>query len=277
VLCYGDVGLRVFTDLDVLVREADAPALGEVLAARGYVSHLSLERAQQRWLMQSDNELMWRHPDRLRLVDVHWSLMPRGYSFTPDDTGPFSARSTVRLGALRVPTLGLEATLLFLLLHGMKHDFDALGWLCDIAELIRSSPALDWDAVLAWSSPRGRRRFVDIGLMLVHELLEAPVPGRVLARGRADSQVARFALELGRGLFRTESGHGTALEAAFGLAYFRAMALRSDRLRYVHDTLLRPTSHEWQAVPLPEALRPLYYLIRPARLLVKYLRPGSRG
>jgi len=276
VLCYGDVGLREFMDLDLLVHEADVPVLSELLAARGYVPHLGLGRTQQRWLLRTDSELMWRHPDQLRKVDVHWSLLPRGYSFTPDERGPFAARSTVPIGGLHVPTLGTEATLLFLLLHGMKHDFAALGWLCDIAELVRRTPGLDWDAVAGWSAPAGLRRFVDIGLALVHALLQAPVPEALLARGRADPAVAAFACEIGRSLFRRERPEPSALAGAFGLAYFRAMARPADRLRYVHDTLLRPTSHEWLALPLPERLRPLYYLVRPARLVARQLRTRGR-
>jgi hypothetical protein len=276
LLCYGDLGLRVFSDLDVLVQPSAALAIGELLSARGYVPHLSLTVAQQRRLLATDSELIWRHPDRRRLVDVHWGLMPRGFSFTPDGQGPFATRSSVRVGATQVPTLGSEATLLFLLLHGMKHDFAALGWLCDIAELVRRAHALDWEALAAWSAPAGRRRFVDIGLALVHGLLQAPVPERLLVRGRADPAVARFAAELAARLFRREARQRTPLQAAFGLAYFRAMPVVADRLRYVHDTLLRPTSHEWLSLPLPEPLRPLYYAVRPVRLLAKYLR-ARRG
>jgi hypothetical protein len=55
--------------------------------------------------------------------------------------------------------------------------------------------------------------------------------------------------------------------------YFRAMECRRDRLRFLHDVVLRPTVYEWNAVPLPEALAALHYLIRPVRLLWKHARP----
>ena len=50
------------------------------------------------------------------------------------------------------------------------------------------------------------------------------------------------------------------------------MERASDRLRFLHDVLLRPTPLEWEAVPLPPSLAPLYYLVRPMRLLWKYAR-----
>lgn len=277
MLCYGDLSLRAFTDLDLLVRPEDVRAIGEVLAGRGYAPHLSLTPAQERWLLESDSELMWRNAELRHMVDVHWALLPRGFSFTPDGRGPFAVERRVRLDGLEVPTLGLEATLLFLLLHGMKHDFSALGWLCDVAELLRRSPELDWNAVLDWSAPAGRRRFVDIGLGLAHGLLQAPVAEAALARGRADPEVARFAAELARELLRPERRFASSTQALFGLTYFGAMPLWRDRARYLHDMVLRPTTHEWQAVALPEPLRPLYYALRPARLLGKYVRKRTRG
>ena len=61
-------------------------------------------------------------------------------------------------------------------------------------------------------------------------------------------------------------------ETTFRLPYLRAMERARNRLRFLHNVLLRPTPLEWEAVPLPPALAPLYYLIRPMRLFWKYAR-----
>ena len=135
-------------------------------------------------LVRSDTEQLYRHADDSRLVDLHWALLPRGYTFSPKLEGLFCATQSVRIGGAEVRTLGNEATLIFLLLHGMKHDWASLGWRCDVAELIRRQ-AIDWEAVLVWSEPRGPRRFVDIGLALAHALLDAPVPSTCCVADRA--------------------------------------------------------------------------------------------
>ena len=44
---YGDLKLRSFVDLDVLVRRSDAARAGTLLAARGYRPHLQLSPAQE--------------------------------------------------------------------------------------------------------------------------------------------------------------------------------------------------------------------------------------
>jgi len=273
-LCYGDFGVRSFSDLDLLVEPAEVGAATACLEARGYCSPFALSPAWRARLLRSDSELLFRHADGRRLVDLHWCLLPRGYTFTPGHEGVFARRQMVRIGPSEVPTLGIEATLLFLLLHGMKHDWQSLGWLCDVAELLRRHPGLDWDAVLAWSARRGPRRLIDIGLALAHALLDAPVPARALLRGRADVAVARIADGLARRLFAAPTLNRSWLpRSIFSYQYLLAMETPGDRLRFLYDVVLRPTPLEWRAVPLPAVLAPLYYLVRPARLLWKHRRP----
>jgi hypothetical protein len=194
--------------------------------------------------------------------------LPRGYSFSLERDDLFAQLQAVPVGTAQVPTLSNEATLLFLLLHGMKHDWLSLGWVCDTAELLRCQ-AVDWKAVLDWSHAKGRRRPVDIGLSLAHVLLRAPVPEWVLQRGRADARVAHTVDALITQLF-CPAENVSLYQRTLGLHYFRSMERVGDRLRYLHDVVLRPTSFEWRAVPLPHSLSRLYYLVRPARLLWKY-------
>jgi hypothetical protein len=271
MLCYGDIGLRSYSDLDLVVDAADVAAATACLEARGYAPPFALAPPWRDRLLRSDSELLFRHRDGRRLVDLHWSLLPRGYSFTPGRDGIFGQRRTVRIGSHDVPTLGTEATLVFLLLHGAKHDWRSLGWLCDVAELLRRRSDLDWDAIVAWSARPGPRRLIDVGLALVHGLLDAPVPVQVLARGQTDGVVARVADRLAQRLFAAPDAAKVGLPPTpFSYPYLRAMELARDRVRFIHDVFLRPTPLEWQAVPLPIALAPLHYLVRPARLLWKH-------
>jgi hypothetical protein len=278
VLCYGDIGLRTYSDLDVLVAPDDVGAATACLEARGYAAPFALSPGWRACLLRSDSEMLFRHPDGRRLVDLHWSLMPRGYSFTPGRDGPFARERTVRIGSSDVPTLDVEATLLFLLLHGAKHDWRSLGWLCDVAELVRRRTELDWDAVVAWSARPGPRRLIDVGLALAHDLLDAAVPAPALARGRADPAVAGLADRLARQLFVPLAEQAGLPRTPFSYPYLQAMELARDRLRFIHDVFLRPTPLEWQAVPLPVELAPLHYLVRPVRLLWKHRSlPWLRG
>jgi hypothetical protein len=68
---------------------------------------------------------------------------------------------------------------------------------------------------------------------------------------------------------------GTRLQAR----YVRLLDSRADRVRSVLRAALLPTEREWETVALPDALTPLYHVVRPVRLVASYarrlLRTGS--
>jgi hypothetical protein len=179
----------------------------------------------------------------------------------------------VQTGAAEVWTLGPEDTVLFLCLHGTKHNWAVLSWLVDLAEVVRGQPDLDWDAVLLWSRLPGRRRPVQLGLHLARRVLEAPVPAEVLAQGGRDPEVEALVAVV-EGAFRdpsSASGRGPWSQMV-GSVRFRAMERWPDRLRHLHEWLLMPRPPDYGWVSLPAWAWPAYYLVRPLRLLVKHRR-----
>lgn len=90
-------------------------------------------------------------------------------------------------------------------------------WLCDIAELIRKYPKLDWAKVCHTADSMGMTRNLGVGLWLAHSLLAAPMPPDVLAscswmcRNIADS-IARDTLE------KTRTQPGRFAMAIYNLA-----------------------------------------------------------
>jgi len=54
-LCYGDLGLRAFSDLDLLVAPEEAAAAAAHLEARGYVPRFALSPAWRARLVRSDS------------------------------------------------------------------------------------------------------------------------------------------------------------------------------------------------------------------------------
>ncbi len=268
---YGDLGLRTFNDLDLLVPEASARDAWRLLAQRGYEPLFALDPEWQEVHVRTGLEHLFRHGPSGRLVDLHWRLMPPGYSFTPSSGEPFDRREPVRVGSREVATLAPEPMLLFLCLHGAKHDWSSLEWVCDVSELVRARPALDWDLVLAWSAVPGRRRLVDLGLHLAHRLLGAVIPARVLARSASDGHLATILEEAARRATAVgDIPNPNAWERTVGSLYFRALERRRDRLRFLHDTFFLPTPLEWKLLPLPATLAPLHYAVRPVRLALKH-------
>ena len=67
-----------------------------------------------------------------------------------------------------------EDLLLVLCLHGSKHCWERLAWICDVAELIGANPELDWNEIMRRSAALNIEKAVMLGLDLASELVDAP-------------------------------------------------------------------------------------------------------
>jgi len=74
-MAYGSIELRQFTDLDILVRQADLPQVAEILTAERYLSpHTRREGLATGYFQEYEDAFVG--PDGLGLVDVHWNVTP---------------------------------------------------------------------------------------------------------------------------------------------------------------------------------------------------------
>jgi hypothetical protein len=269
---YGDLSARPFGDLDIVVDRADVRRAWDLLVAgHGYATAYPLDPRRRETLLRSSHEQLFLRPDSPLHVDLHWELSAPGYGdFTRlDEVRPRLVR--VRSGRIEVETLGPEDNLLFLCCHGIRHNWERLIWLVDVAELLRARPQLDWDQVMRWSRVPGRRRRVQLALHLAHRLLAAPVPGVVLAEGDRDPGVARLVEVVTTAFFEpgpAVSGPGPWSQVVRSVQ-FQGMDRASDRLRHV-ASVLKPCAPDWEVVPLPAWAEPAYYAVRVARLLRKH-------
>ena len=165
-------------------------------------------------------------------------------------------------------SLSPEDTLLFLCVHGTKHQWSRLAWIADVAELVRSSPDLDWGAVMSEAAALGARKMLQAGLVLAADLLGATVPDRVLRTAREDAAVTGLSGEI-----YTRYLAGSHKEFG-GAAYFWFDVRIRDRfwqgLLYPLRMALSISVRDLEFVSLPQRLWPLYLFLRPVRLVRQY-------
>ena len=165
--------------------------------------------------------------------------------------------------------------LLLICVHGAKHLWDQLKWICDVAYLTDRRPDLDWAGLLAAAAGSGTSRMLSLGLTVAHELLGAELHPRVLRHARSDRMAQRMAAQLIRRLFdraRTPLGAG-----ALRSLYVRMRERRADRVRLRLEPALAlvravfvPNARDRTLVRLPRTLSFVYFAIRPIRLSVQY-------
>jgi hypothetical protein len=173
------------------------------------------------------------------------------------------------MDGLRVRMFAPEDLLVVLCFHGARHMWERLAWLCDVHRLLQTEE-IHWDRAFARAQRFGARRALGLGPWLCHRTLDAPLPADVLNRVRTDRTVMPLADEVHERLFRDFLGPSFSLGRQFHRFQLRCMDRRHDQARYLLRSVVVPQPEDWNAVPLPEPLFPLYYLIRPIRLAFRY-------
>ena len=277
-MAYGSIELRQFSDLDILVRQADLPRVAEILTAERYLSpHTRREGLATGYFQESEDAFF--APGGVGAVDVHWKMTPRSFRFAPDEEAFWHRAHGVDLEVGSVTAIAPEDLLLYLCVHAAKHGWIALGGICDVAETIRARPTIDLRAILDEATTLGSRRMFLTGILLAHELVGAPVNSDVVAIARRDRAVDSLARRVASQLF-SGAGPGRSQFDPWEVP-IRSIESTRARMHYVVRRMLAPTMGDYELVPLPASLFPLYWVIRPFRMAVQYgprlFRPSSNS
>ena len=266
---YQDRVLKASSDLDLLVRRADALRAKRLLESIGY----SLETvphwpAGNAYLRNINDELAFNDPSLWLKLDLHWSLLP-GYFPSPfGEAKMWADLRSVSWGNASLQTLSPEHQLLFLCAHGVKHLWARLGWLCDLARLIQVEPGINWHEVFEQTRQTHTTRMVLLSLLLARDLLGVELPPAAAGLADADPKARTLAAAV---LERMRADR-PATTIATGLFCMHAIERSSQQVRLAFGMFVQPTEAEYRVLQLPPALYWMYYLFRPMRLAAKYTR-----
>jgi hypothetical protein len=267
VSAYGDLALRTFSDLDIVVHRGDIQKAKALLLSQGYRLDLSLTSEQEIAFRQSDLEGWFIRNDGRVLVEVQWGE-PKDFPFSPDFERFWGRLRKASLEGRMIWTFASEDLIEILAMHGAFHCWERLIWICDLAELIRVDRAVDWKGLIAQAERQGWGRILFLGLSLAHDLMDTDLPREIWERVQADSVAQLSARQLQQSLFQESKTLIGPLERS--LFYLKITDRFRDRMGYRLRMALHPTVVDWQAFPLPPFLFFLYHLIHPIRVGAKY-------
>lgn len=267
---YGNLALRPFIDLDILVPVDKISPAKKLLLDRGYrISwpEFPLSDAQEKAHIRSKYNYQFFQSDRDITLELHWGVMPRYFSFPSSPEWLWQDLHAIPLAGTPISAFPIEKLLLILCVHGGNHLWDRVGWTCDISELISHHVDLNWDTVFKDASRFGVQRLLLSGLRLAHDLLDAPVPDDIWKKVQADAKVEWLAQNMMKrfAAFRW-SGSGFMDIPVYHL---RTRERFRDKANYCFQIAI-PSTKDWSFLALPDKLSFLYYLIRPCRLALEY-------
>jgi len=238
---YGDVSLRSYSDVDVLLPPERSGDVVEALRSAGYTDRRdrsALAASPRHW-----HEWGVTAPDGVTLVEIHWALtrptrFPRVIS-----AEAWAEPETVDVLGRPVPALRRELLLPLLCIHSTAHAWSWLEFPASIAGLVSRTEALDWDEVLDRAERWRVRRILSVGLLLAGDLFGAAVPERVAEALLPDQAARRLSSTIGTRLLHE---HGPLRTASPALLWTQVRLRDSlaDGLSAGRQILFAPTPME---------------------------------
>lgn len=189
-MAYRNLGLRACTDIDVLIPAGKYADAETVLLSNGF--RLIGRAGELEGVSRSLYRTLSRQCAFARgpvALDLHVGIMPPGYRFEFTFDELMGRTAEVSVGGIELRTFSPEDMLIILCFHGVKNRWEALKHFCDIAELLRSHPGLDWNAVTDRAKRTRATRIVRLGVHMASKLLDAPLPDNIASWSEQDEQV----------------------------------------------------------------------------------------
>jgi hypothetical protein len=246
-IVYKNQSLRISGDLDFLVHARDYKRVKTLLLSEGYILHIDCGYKYHFW-----------HPTKYINSDIHRNLVLRwyGFEFIFDQAWERCIPFVMPFGE-PVPTFCFEDLFIALCLDLVKDIAQSdirLIKVTDIAEFLTNIKKINWNAATQKAGDMRLGRVVYFGLLLAHWLYDIPFPPDVRQKPQLCSLLRPLADLTMKMIFHDKrSDRGTPPRILHEL---RTVIIFQDR---IGDKL--------KVV--------IYYLVRPVRLVLKYLCNAS--
>ena len=175
----GNVGARPATDVDILVRPADAPKALAVLQAQGFNTTVKLAFGPSKYAAYGAMNL-GRGTDAQ--IDLHWRLHNNARDHRQIER-MWTRRREVSFAGGPASTLDPTDHLLHAVLHGAASAaVSPCRWVADAVLLTRCSTPINWGRLLLDAAALGAVRPMQIALPLLVREFDAGIPAEVLER-----------------------------------------------------------------------------------------------
>ena len=268
-MAYGDITLRQYVDLDILVKKKDIYKIDTLLKERGYQRVIKLTANQEKLWLMLKHDLGLYHPKSGVHFEMHWSLLDEDYPIQIDQNALWVNPQTVRINQQEIKTFPTEELLLYLCIHGSTHLWERIEWIKDIDLLLRTED-VNWGKIIKKAEGSNVETILYLGIYLAHRLFATDLPSAISERIYHDNKLAALSNYIIKS-WQGDNANGIGGTLQRTLAMLRLFPDTKARLSYLHKILLKPTLNEYDFIDLPKPFYWAYYLVRPYLLIKKYV------
>lgn len=277
IQAYGNIALRHFGDLDILVQPKDLKKSIDLLIANGYDPINGVNWLNKNdWYVSRRKDVLLVSKENKVVVELHWKLSGTHFALPIEMNSLWEKSETLNLAGNELRTFSFNHLLIYLCLHGSRHGWERFGWICDINELTGSKEISDWEQISSDAKRLGCENALNFGLFLVHEFFGKSFPLRDWETIVNNLDFIEIARQLRANLFTEDYN---ALQIGERYSYHLKLKEKLwDRCKlHLHynmwylKIIFSPNEADEHSFHLPSRFAALYYIMRPPRLIYTYL------
>ena len=277
VQAYGDLSMRSFCDLDILIHEKDFNRMYLAFEEAGYPSDYPVNlRTEAKFITYQKKNLAISYQGIH--LEIHWKIIERFLSVPIDMYQLWAESFPILLNGRKMMTLSPEDMVIVLCVHGTKHFWNNLKWLADLVNLILEYPDLDWHEISMKAENIRVKRIVALGLALAQEHGGIIYPEDNKYRLISDIDIKNCTTIVQTNFFQLPSSKLSISPPWFFLKLRESFRDKANFFIYtLTDRILPPNYLDFKIISLPDSLFPVYLIIRPFRLLKDYYHQRIRS
>ncbi|MHC1688632.1 MAG: nucleotidyltransferase family protein [Methanothrix sp.] len=268
---YGDVALRQFSDLDIMVVPVDVETALGIIQTRGYKCEHELSLSKRRSLQKTVHHHYLLNRESGIVIELHWTIAPSYYGLKADAALILNRAKQASVMGKDLNIISQEDTLMLLCQHGTKHTWEKLSWICDLAGLV-TGESIRLSSAEKREDEADAERVILIGILLVNELLGIEVPVDLRLRARGDRALVDFACQATKLLFLDSNGHKDLRKMQIDRSILYMSLYRSSckKACYFIGMITNPADIDLGRAGPPDSMLPFYRLVKLLRMTVTY-------
>lgn len=260
-LAYGDITLRQYADLDVLVEKEEIFKIEYLLKDR-YRRTLKLTSSQEDIWFKYAHDLGLMNDNGVN-IEFHWLMFDSNHPINLSKIDFFQENIQVIINNQKINTISNEKFLIYLCIHGSKHLYERIEWVCDIDRFIKTQK-IDWEKLEDIIKNDNSRRFFLVGLFLTKILFDTKL-GKNYENifDKEYKSIISYIFYMWNSKQKPDNKNNIKYMLKLFISKF-------DKLKYINKIYFKPTFTEYWYINFPKLLHFLYYPLRQYLLLKKY-------
>jgi hypothetical protein len=270
---YGDIELRQFSDLDVLVSPTDAEKALEIVQSRGYILAHNISSAKRQLLMKTMHHHHLHNLHSGIILELHWTVAPKCYGLSMDVPFILGRAELADLMGQKILWLSTADSMILISQHGAKHLWERLSWICDMAALVHSDRTALYHANQRMKAA-GEERILLLGLVLAEDLLGADLPQDFGISARGDRALVDISRQIMQELILEINSLKDCSKRQIdqSILFMNLYNRPSQKVSYILRMISDPIDVDMDAIELPERALSLYRLVKMSRIMSTYSR-----